>query len=188
MGSSSSGLRSNTSMQIKVELDAVYGDCAPSFATGKRWVAEFKRGRTSLADDERSGRLTTVTTTDNIEEIHQMIMDNRRIKVREIAEAVGISKERVCHILTEELGMHKLIARWMPRLLTLDKKRIQMNISKALLERFMRTESDFLRRLIMIDETWVHHFTPETKEQSKQWTAKDKPALKKAKMVLLVGK
>ncbi|KYN10904.1 hypothetical protein ALC57_16942 [Trachymyrmex cornetzi] len=37
-----------------------------------------------------------------------MIMDNRRIKIREIAEAVGISRELVCHILTEELGMRKL--------------------------------------------------------------------------------
>ncbi|XP_018301783.1 uncharacterized protein, partial [Mycetomoellerius zeteki] len=70
----------NTSTQIKAELDAVYGDSAPSFATVKRWVAEFKRGRTSLADGERSGRPTTATTTDNIEEIHQMIIDNRRIK------------------------------------------------------------------------------------------------------------
>ncbi|KYN30115.1 hypothetical protein ALC57_00447, partial [Trachymyrmex cornetzi] len=85
-------------------------------------------GRTSLADDERSGRPTTTTTTDNIEEIHQMIMDNRLIKIREIAEAVGISKEYVCHILTEELGMRKLTARWV-RLLTLDQKRIRMNIS-----------------------------------------------------------
>ncbi|KYN15691.1 hypothetical protein ALC57_12093 [Trachymyrmex cornetzi] len=102
-------LKGNTSTQMKAELDAVYGDSAPSFATVKRSVVEFKRGRTSLADDERSGRPTTATTTDNIEKIHQMIMDNRRIKIREIAEAVGISKERVCHILTEELGMPKRI-------------------------------------------------------------------------------
>src|SRR5436190_23298789 len=181
-------LKGNTSAQIKAELDAVYGDSAPSFATVKRWVAEFKRGRTSLADDERSGRPTTATTIDNIEEIHQMVMDNRRIKVREIAEAIGISKERVCHILTEELGMRKLTARWVPRLLTLDQKRIRMNISKALLERFKRNESDFLRRLITVDETWIHHFTPETKEQSKQWTAKGEPAPKTAKTVLSAGK
>ncbi|EFN88723.1 hypothetical protein EAI_03287, partial [Harpegnathos saltator] len=25
-------------------------------------------------------------------------------------------------------------------------------------------------RFITMDETWVHHFTPETKEQLKQWT------------------
>ncbi|KYN18346.1 hypothetical protein ALC57_09342 [Trachymyrmex cornetzi] len=148
-------LKGNTSTKIKAELDSVYGDSAPSFATVKRWVAEFKRGRTSLADDECSGRPKTATITDNIKEIHQMIMDNRRIKIRETA--VGISKERFCHILTEGLSMRKLTARCVPRLLTLDQKRIRMNFSKALLERFKRNESDFLRRLITVDESWVHH-------------------------------
>ncbi|KYQ60538.1 hypothetical protein ALC60_00406 [Trachymyrmex zeteki] len=44
-------LKGNTSTQIKAELDAVYGDSVPSFATVKRWVAEFKRGRTSSVRD-----------------------------------------------------------------------------------------------------------------------------------------
>ncbi|KAL6255483.1 hypothetical protein P5V15_013817 [Pogonomyrmex californicus] len=81
-----------------------------------------------------------------------MVLDDRRIKIREIAEAMGISKEHVCHILTEELDMRKLSARWVPHLLTLDQKRIRMNISKALLERFKRNESDFLRRFIIVDD------------------------------------
>ncbi|KYN22612.1 hypothetical protein ALC57_04986 [Trachymyrmex cornetzi] len=91
-------LKGNTSTQIKAELDAVYGDSAPSFATVKRWVAEFKRGRTSLANDEHSGRLTTATITDNIEEIHQMIMDNRRIKIREIAEKFSSNEEVIASV------------------------------------------------------------------------------------------
>jgi [histone H3]-lysine36 N-dimethyltransferase SETMAR len=166
-------LKGNTPAQIKAELDAVYGDSSPSFATVKRWVAEFKCGRTSLADDERSGRPITATTSDNIEKVHQMVLNDHRIKVREISEALNISKERVCHILTEELGMRKLTTRWVPRLLTVDQKCIRMNISKALLERFQRNESDFLLGIIIVDETWIHHITPETKEQSKQRTAKD---------------
>lgn len=113
-------LKGNTPAQIKAELDAVYGDFASSFAIVKRWAAKFKRDRTSLVDDERSGR-PTATTTDNIEKVHQMILDDRRVKIREIAEAVGISKESVCHILHEELSMRKLTAHWVPRLLTLDR-------------------------------------------------------------------
>lgn len=49
-------LKGNTPTQIKTELDVVYGDSVPSFATVKTWAAEFKHGRTSLSDDERSGR------------------------------------------------------------------------------------------------------------------------------------
>ncbi|KAG5348190.1 SETMR methyltransferase, partial [Acromyrmex charruanus] len=34
---------------------------------------------------------------------------------------------------------------------------------------------EFLRRFITVDETWIHYFTSETKEQSKQWTSPSEP-------------
>ncbi|XP_029176368.1 epidermal retinol dehydrogenase 2-like [Nylanderia fulva] len=63
------------------------------------------------------------TTEDNVTKIHDLVLADRRLKVREIAETVGISKDRVGHILHEILGMRKLSARWVPRLLTPDNKR-----------------------------------------------------------------
>ncbi|GFW24049.1 mariner transposase [Trichonephila clavipes] len=39
-----------------------------------------------------------------------------------------------------------------------------------------------------MDETWVHHFTPETKEQPKQWTDKGELTPKKVKTVSSAGK
>ncbi|XP_076643528.1 histone-lysine N-methyltransferase SETMAR-like [Halictus rubicundus] len=180
-------LKGNTPTQIKEKLDAVYGNSAPSFTIVKFWAAEFKRGRTSLGDDERLGRAKTATSDDNIAKIHHMLLDNRRIKVREIEEAMNISK-RVCHILNEDLGMRKLSARWMPRLLTLDQKRVRMNISIALLAQFRRNKSEFWHRLITVDETWIHHYTPESKMQSKRWTAYGESAPKKAKAVPSAGK
>ena len=84
--------------QIKHELDFVYGDSAPSFTTVKFWAAEFKHGRKSLGDDERSWHPKTATTDENIAKVHQMMLDDRRIKVREIAEVMNMSDERVCHI------------------------------------------------------------------------------------------
>ncbi|XP_030750150.1 protein GVQW3-like [Sitophilus oryzae] len=136
-------LKGNTPTQIKHELDSVYGDSAPSFTTVKFRAAEFKRGRKSLGDDERSGRQKTAITDDNIAKVHQMVLDNRRIKVREITEVMNISKECVCHILNQELGMRKMSARWVPRLLTLDQKRVRMNISKAMLAQFRRNNPSF---------------------------------------------
>ena len=32
-----------------------------------------------------------------------------------------------------------------------------------------RNPSDFLLRLVTIDETWIHHYTPESKPHAKQW-------------------
>ena len=73
-----------------------------------------------------------------------------------------MSKERVCHILNQHLGMRELSARWVPRLLTVDQKRVRMNISDALLAQFRRNKYEFWRRLITVDEIHIHHYTPET--------------------------
>ena len=85
-------MKVNTPTQIKDELDSVYGDSTPSFTTVTFWTAEFKRGREILGDDERSEHPNTVTTDENIAKVHQMVLDDRRIKVREIAEVMNDSR------------------------------------------------------------------------------------------------
>jgi histone-lysine N-methyltransferase SETMAR len=107
---------------IKTELDSTLGESAPSFTTIKYWVAEFKRGRKSCQDEHRSGRPNEVTTPEMVTKIHKMVLDDRRLKVRELADMVGISKSAVHRILTENLDMKKLCARWVPRLLTIEQK------------------------------------------------------------------
>jgi len=62
-----------------------------------------------------------------------MVLDDWRMKVREIAETIGISKEREGYILHEELDMKKLCARWVPLLLTADQKCTCMKISEQCL-------------------------------------------------------
>jgi histone-lysine N-methyltransferase SETMAR len=68
----------------------VYVDSSPSFSTNKKWAAEFKRGRTSLEDDPREGRPESTPPPEIIEQVHDMLLDDRRMKVREIAETMGI--------------------------------------------------------------------------------------------------
>ncbi|EFN89032.1 hypothetical protein EAI_13490, partial [Harpegnathos saltator] len=52
----------------------------------------------------------------------------------------------------------------------LEQKERREEVSIECLAKFLSNKAKFLRRFITMDETWVHHFTPETKEQSKQWT------------------
>ena len=52
-----------------------------------------------------------------IDKIHDVVLNDRRIKVREIVEAAGISQGTVFPILHEKLGVKKISARWLPRLL-----------------------------------------------------------------------
>jgi hypothetical protein len=129
---------------------------------------EFKPGRASLEDDRREGRPKSATTPEIIEQVHDMLLGDRRMKVREITETMGISKEHVGYILNGELDIKKLYARWVPCLLTADKKRNCMKISEQCFERFNKNKTDFVRRFITMDEIWFHHYTPESKQQSKQ--------------------
>jgi histone-lysine N-methyltransferase SETMAR len=89
--------------------------------------------------------------------------------------------------LHEELDMKKLCARWVPRLLTAHQKRTPLKISEQCLERFKKNETDIVSRFIPMDETWIHHYTPESKQQSKQWTEACS-APKKTRLVPSAGK
>jgi transposase len=139
-----------TPNEIHSKFIKVYWDSSPSFSTIKKWAAEFKRCHTSLEDDPREGRLKSATTPEIIEQVHDMVLDDRRMKVREIAETTGISKERVDYILYEESDMKNLCAIWVPHLLTADKNRTCMKISEQCLERFNKNETDFMRRRFII--------------------------------------
>jgi len=177
-----------TPNEIHSKFIKVYGDSYPSFSTIKKWAAEFKRGRTSLEDDPREGRPKSATTPEIIEQVHDMVLDCRRVKVRETAETIGISKERVGYILHEELDMKKLCARWVPRLLTADQKCTRMKISDQCLERFNKNKTDFVCRFITMAETWINQYTPESKQQSKQWTEAGCSVPKKTRSVPSPGK
>jgi len=56
----------------------------------RNFFAEFKRGR-----EPRSERPKTATTPENIAKVHDMLLDDRRVKVREIGNAIGISNDQV---------------------------------------------------------------------------------------------
>lgn len=175
-------------VQAEEWLKKCYGDSSPSKATICRWFAEFKRGRTSTEDAERSGRPIEATSPENIKKVHRLVLNDRKIKVRELAEIVGISTERIRCILHEHLQFKKLCARWVPRLLTIDQKQQRVDDSEACLEIYKRNQKEFLRRYITMDETWIHHYTPESNRQSAQWLAPGESRAKRPKTQKSAGK
>jgi transposase len=81
-----------TPNKIHSKFIKFYGNFSPSFSTIRKWSAEFKRGRNSLEDDPRAERPKSAKTPEIIEQVHDLLLDDRRTKVREIAETVVISK------------------------------------------------------------------------------------------------
>ena len=126
-------------------------------------AAEYKPARESIDDDPRSGRSKDATTDENVEIVHNLAMCDRRRDLRSIARELGISFGVVQTILKDILGMSKLSASWVPRMLTNDQKRSRLDISRYLLLRYEGDPSDFIDRVVTSDETWVHHFNTGSK-------------------------
>ena len=74
--------KGSTLKEIKAELNEIHGASALVFATVHDWKNEFERGRMSTKDEHRSERPVEVTTSEMIDKIHDMILSDRRIKVR----------------------------------------------------------------------------------------------------------
>ena len=145
------------------------GNDATALSTVKKWTAKFKRGRESLEDDSRSGRPSTAITQENIDCIHQMVMNDRRLTISHSANVINISYEWVENILHNKLSMSKVLARWVLWLLTPDQKLTGLVMLKANLARFEADPDHFVERFLTQDECWVHHFEPESKRQSMKW-------------------
>jgi len=77
--------------------------------------------------------------------------------------------------------MHRVSAKFMPRLLTDDHKENRVEISQKLLTSANGNEN-VLKNIIPGDETWVYGYDVETKMQSSQWMGKGSPRPKKAQM------
>jgi len=145
------------------------GEHAPSYTTVRNWVAQFKRGDFTTCDAPRPGRPKIVNTPEIIDKIHELILEDRRISAKSIAEQLVISRERVGSIIHEDLDMRKLSAKWFPKCLNADQKPQRCLSSEQILEFFRRDPNNFLSRLVTMDETWLYHYDPETKQQSMEW-------------------
>ena len=67
-------------------------------------------GQADLSDKTRRGRPKTASDQIHQDRVEELIHENRRIKQKETAVALGISKERVGHIICF-LGFRKVCAR-----------------------------------------------------------------------------
>lgn len=173
---------------IHKDMQETLEDSAPSYTMVKKWCAEFKRGRISVKDDPRPGRPREATTTEKAVQVLDSVLKDRRITIRRLAEIHDISKSSVERILNKDLNMNKVSARWVPRMLTDEQKRRRHVISQELLEEFNADPEQFLGHIVTQDETWVHHFDPETKMQSMQWKHPGSPTPKKFKVSPSSGK
>jgi len=83
--------------QIHLRMCAQYGDKVLSRRIVCEWIEMFENGRTSVTDAERSRRPATATATRNEERTLELIRENRRITVEEVAGRLNVSVGSACY-------------------------------------------------------------------------------------------
>ena len=92
-----------------------------------------------------------------------MILDNRRITVREVADYVFKSFRSCQAMFTDALGVKRVAAK-LPKLPNSEQKQRRMDIAQELLTTF-NNNPDLLKKIITDDESWVYGYDIETKAQ-----------------------
>ncbi|UYV75875.1 hypothetical protein LAZ67_13001632 [Cordylochernes scorpioides] len=163
-------------------LTVAYGEATLDRSNVYRWYKMFSEGQEDVNDEERAGRPSTSTTDEKINEVEKIILANRRITVREVAEDLNISIGSCHSIFINDLGMRRVAAKFVPKLLNCNQKQHRMNIANEMLDS-VREDPNLLQRVITGDEAWVYGYDVETKAQSSQWKLPHEPRPKKASQV-----
>lgn len=155
--------------EIHRQLCQVYGENIITEAAVRQWCIMFKNGRTTVHDEERSGR-PSVVTDELICRVDARVRANRRFTLTELAQEFPEISRSVLHVIvTDKLGYHKFCARWVPKMLTDDLRTKRVVSSLTFLERYREQGDEFLNHIVTGDETWVSYVNVETKKQSMQW-------------------
>ena len=83
-------------------------------------------------------------------------------------------------ILTTDLNRRRVSAKFVPRVLTIEQKQQLLSFSLELRDR-AASDSSFLGKVIIGDETCVYDYDPETRAQSSQWKSPSSPRAKEAR-------
>ncbi|GFR78108.1 histone-lysine N-methyltransferase SETMAR [Elysia marginata] len=76
-------LKGQNSTEIPQKMVQVYAEKCPNFSTVAHWVRKFKSGFLSVMDEHREGRPPSVVTEKNVSTVEKLIMQDRRITVKQ---------------------------------------------------------------------------------------------------------
>ena len=107
------------------------------------WHKALSEGREVVKNLPHASRPSSSVNDDNIEKVKKIMLENRRIGIRGVAETLNISYRSTQHIVFHVLGMKRIA-----------------NVTD---------DPTFIKRIITGDETWVDKYDVETAQQSSEW-------------------
>lgn len=160
-------LKGKNREEVLSELKAVYQQECPSTATIYRWFNYFQSGRTSVVDEERSGRPSEIDEKIT-QKLQTIVQNERRITTRELTTRLNVSKGTV-HTLLTESGIRKLCSRFVPRFLTVEMRQRRLECCLENLQIRTNVGDRFIDNIITVDETPLSLYVPESKRESQEW-------------------
>jgi len=136
-------LQGKAPKEIHAILTETLGGHAPSYATIKNRVTQFKHGDFSTSDVSCPGRPKTVTTPEIIDQIHELMLEDSQISAKSIAVQFSISREQVGSIIHEDLDTWNFSVTRVLKCLKADQKRQRYQSSEQRLE-FFRCDPNYI--------------------------------------------
>jgi hypothetical protein len=168
----------------------VYGGKFLSHKAVHNWVEKFSQGRSKVAGDARPSRPVKIATGTTMQREDKLIRVDRRITIDSVATALGCFHGVAYSTMHDRLKFVKCAGR-VPREL---KNREEMNrmglsLQHLLVLPYANEGEDMLNRNVTGDESWVHHYQPESKRGSIQWKHPSSPrSIKRFKVLPPAGK
>ena len=108
-------------------------------------------------------------TDENIEVVERIVMRNRRISIRRLAEELAIPKITIHEIMNNHMGMKKVCTWWILKLLTPIQRTNSVDCCQGLLQQSEVNPDNFFHSIVIGDEFWIRHYDPLSQLKAKVW-------------------
>lgn len=166
-------LNDYSGVQIHNLLENVLGNECVKVRRVQQLMKEYRNGRVSIesGNEMNLGRPRELKTDENVNFVREMIEEDSRVSVRQIAQELGLPKSTVHEMITEDCGFQTVSCKWVPYALNDHHKanRVELctELSNILQRRGMR------QRLFVCDEKWVYFKNFPSGNAAKCWVPSD---------------
>jgi len=109
-------------------LQAAFRESCLSRSKTFKLYSHFKSGCRSFEENPHPGRPSTSHTEETMARVREIICADRHLTIRQVSEEVRIAFSKCHKIITEDLQMRRVTAKFVPRLLTVEQKDNRMSI------------------------------------------------------------
>jgi hypothetical protein len=153
---------------LYINVSSLWGKCL-SHKAAHNSVEKFSQGRSEITDDAQPVCPVEIETESTVQRVGMLIRADRRIPIDSVATALRCSHGLAYRIMNYLLKFRKVCARWVTRELKDREKINRMDVSLQHLLRYADEGEDMLNKIVTGEESWVHHYQPESKRTSMQW-------------------